>query len=43
MSIKAIITAALVAAASVSAQNATGMSNSTEYAAGLVQALQAAK
>lgn len=43
MSIKAIVTAALVAAASVSAQNMTGMSNSTQYASGLVQALQQAK
>ncbi|TKA53975.1 hypothetical protein B0A53_03254 [Rhodotorula sp. CCFEE 5036] len=49
MSIKAFLTAALVAVASVSAQNATTNGtmggtpgNQTEYAAGLVQALQAA-
>lgn len=47
MSIKAFLTAVLVAVASVSAQNATTNGtmpgNATEYAAGLVQALQAAK
>ncbi|GAA5988918.1 hypothetical protein JCM10908_006229 [Rhodotorula pacifica] len=46
MSIKALLTAALVAVASVSAQNATTNSsssgNATQYATGLLQALQSA-